>query len=121
VALSEAQKAQVRLYLGFDRGRDLHPALESRWAWLSAEEEALVTGTLAALGGLDTKLLSAALENLDASKVDEVTLLGPEQLRALRAQGRMLVRRLGAVFAVEPLRDYFDDGGASMGGLFAVG
>lgn len=121
MALSESQRAQVRLFLGYDRGRDLHPALESRWDALNSDEETQVAAALSALSALDTKLLSAALENLDASKVDEVVMLGPEQLRALRAQGRMLVRRLGIVFAVDSLRDYFDDGGGPMGGLMAVG
>lgn len=124
MALSEAQKAQVRLYLGFDRGYDLHPALESRFqpGALTSDEESLIGTTLTNLAAIDTKLQTAALTRLDASRVEDIELLGPAQLDALRAHGRMLVGRLGAIFAVEPLRDVFAVGSAaSMGGLIPLG
>lgn len=124
MALTEAQRADIRLYLGFDRGYDLHPALESRFAAgrLTLEEEARIASALSALAQIDAKILSAALNNLDLAKAEDVTFLGPEQLAALRTQGRMLIQRIGILFAIEPSRDYFDGGGAhGMGGLFAMG
>lgn len=125
MALSEAQKADVRLYLGFARGRDLNPQLESRLdaGVLSTEEETRIGATLTLLGQIDTKLQSAALDNLDLQRAEDVTFLGPEQLAELRRHGRSLVGRLATLLEVEPARDYFDTGGAgsSMGGLIPLG
>lgn len=123
MALSASQLADVRRFLGYDRGYDLHPRLESRFApgALTAEEESRIGATLAAIGEIDDALQDAALHNLDAVKVDELVLRGPEQLRALRQQGRMHVARLSIFFAVDPLRDYFDEGGGASGGMFGVG
>jgi Lon protease-like protein len=122
VALTEAQRAASRLYLGYGRGRDLHPALESRWDALSPEEEAQVVSALALLAQIDAKLMTAALNNLDLQRAEDVTFLGPEQLVALRGQGRSLIRRLEITFELNAARDYFDtDGAAGMGGAFGVG
>lgn len=124
MALSATQQAQVRLYLGYDRGADLHSDLESRLApgALSAEEETQVGGVLTNLAAVDTKLQTAAMTRLDATQVEDIKLLGPEQLAELRRHGRMLVARLAALFAVEPLRDVFAPmAAASMGGVIPLG
>jgi hypothetical protein len=126
VALTEAQKADCRLYLGYARGRDLNPALEYRLdaGVLTAEEEARVGSTLVLLAALDAKLQGAALNNLDLERAEDVTFLGPAQLVALRAQGRMLVGRLAILLEVEVARDFFDAGGGtggSMGGFIPLG
>lgn len=122
MALTETQKAGVRRYLGFGKGRDIHPELESRFVgWLSAEEETQIAATLTKLGELDAKLHTAALENLDLISADkgDAVFLGPEQLRALRAHGRMLVATLSTIFEVEPLRDIFGVGPS--GGFLPLG
>lgn len=125
MALSESQKADVRLYLGYSRGRDRNPALEYRLdaGVLSAEEEARLAAALAQLAAIDAKLQSAALNNLDLERAEDVTFLGPKQLDALRGQGRMLVERLAIVVEVEPARDFFDagGGGGAMGGFIPLG
>jgi len=125
VALTEAQKADCRLYLGYARGRDLHPGLEHRLdaGVLSAEEETRVGATLTLLGQIDAKLQSAALDNLDLARAEDVTFLGPEQLAELRRHGRSLVGRLAILLEVDAARDYFDTSGAGsgMGGLIPLG
>lgn len=122
MALTETQKASVRRYLGFGKGRDIHPELESRFdGWLSAEEESLIATTLTRLDAAMTSLHTAATENLDLKSADkgDVVFLGPEQLRALREHGRMLVGTLETIFEVEPLRDVFGVG--SSGGALQLG
>ena len=53
VSLSETERQKVRMYLGFGRGLDIHPRLESRFSgWLSAEEYAQVTDTLTKLDAI---------------------------------------------------------------------
>jgi len=122
VALTETQKASVRRYLGFGRGRDIHPELESRFVgWLSTEEETQISATLTQLDALMTKLQSAALENTDLKSADkgDAVFFGPEQLCALRDHGRMLVQTLATIFEVEPRRDVFGMG--PVGGLVSLG
>lgn len=122
MALTETQKASVRRYLGFGRGRDIHPELESRFVgWLSTEEETQISATLTQLDALMTKLQSAALENTDLQSADkgDAVFFGPEQLRALRDHGRMLVQTLATIFEVEPRRDVFGMG--PVGGLVSLG
>lgn len=122
MALTEAQKGGVRRYLGFGRGRDIHPELESRFiGWLSAEEETQIAATLTQLDALYAKLHSAALENLDLKSADkgDAVFFGPEQLRALRGHGQMLVQTLATIFEVEPMKDIFGTGPS--GGVVHLG
>lgn len=122
MALTETQKASVRRYLGFGKGRDIHPELETRFeGWLSAEEEALIATALTRLDATMTSLHTAATENLDLKSADkgDAVFLGPAQLAALREHGRMLVGTLSTIFEVEPLRDIFATGPS--GGLLPLG
>lgn len=124
MALTETQKAGVRRYLGFGRGRDIHPELESRFVgWLSAEEETQIAATLAQLDAVYAKLQSAALENTDLKSADkgDAVFFGPEQLDALRRHGRMLVQTLVTIFEVDPLRDIFGAPAGSNGGFVGLG
>lgn len=122
MALTDDEASSVRAYLGFSDGfRDLDTRLESQILNLTAGAEARVRALLTRIGEIDTKLQSAALANLDLERAEDVTFLGPEQLVALRGQGRMLCRRLGQVFFLEPRADYFDEGGGDMGGLIQLG
>jgi hypothetical protein len=123
MALTEDQKSAVRAYLGWsDQFADLDTRLESQLANLRASAETRVTALLTKIAAIDDAIQSKALTRLDASEiVGEVKLLGPEQLRTLRVQGRMLCGQLGQVFFVEPKRDYFDEGGGAMGGLIQLG
>lgn len=116
MALTETQKAGIRRYLGFGKGRDIHPELETRFdGWLSAAEETIIGTTLTSLDAVMTKLQSAALENTDLKSADkgDAVFFGPAQLAALREHGRMLVGTLSTIFEVEPLRDIFATGSTS--------
>lgn len=133
VSLSEAERQKVRMYLGYDRGRDIHPRLESRFdAWLSAEEYAQITATLTALDALETQRTASSPLATSATStghikavVGEVEFFGAENnmlaLSMLDTRGRQLVKRLCIIFAVEPLQDYFAPAGESMGGLLSMG
>ena len=133
VSLSEAERQKVRLYLGYGRGRDINPRLESRFdGWLSAEEYAQITDALTKLDNLETqRTASSPLATTATSTghikevVGEVVFFGADNNMAVLAmldeRGRQLVRRLCIVFEVEPLQDYFAPAGESMGGLLSMG
>lgn len=133
VALTEAQRQKVRLYLGYGRGRDLHPRLESRFeGFLSSEEADEITDVLTKLAALETQVASAspvsssntATANIKAV-VGEVEFFDAANnaaaLELIYSRGRRLVQRLAILFEVEPLHDYFGSPADSMGGLIAMG
>jgi hypothetical protein len=115
VAFTDTEKATIRRYLGFSElFRDVDTRLEGQLDSLSAEAEALVRATLVQLAAIDAKIHTAALENLDLQRAEDVTFLGPEQLIALKDYGRSLINRIAVTFEVEPMRDYY--GAGAMGG-----
>lgn len=133
VALTEAQRQKVRLYLGYGRGRDLHPRLESRFeGFLSTEEADEITDVLTKLAALETQVASAspvasastATANIKAV-VGEVEFFDAANnaaaLEMIYSRGRRLIQRLCILFEVEPLNDYFGSPTDSMGGLIAMG
>ena len=134
VSLPEAQRQKVRLYLGYGRGRDIHPRLESRFeGFLTTEEGAEITDVLTKLAAIETQIEGAspasstntATGNIKAL-VGEVEFFGAENNQAvldlIYGRGRRLIQRLCILFEVEPLQDYFGDPSAdSMGGLIALG
>ena len=117
------EKTKLRAYLGFSElFRQIDMRLESQLDALPAanpDAETQVRAKLGMLDAIDAAIQGAALTNLDAVKVDELVLRGPEQLSALRQQGRMLVGQVAVTFDVQPPRDYFD--GGSTGGCLALG
>lgn len=134
VSLTEAQRQKVRLYLGYGRGRDIHPRLESRFeGFLTTEEGDEITDVLTKLAAIETQIASAspvsssntATANIKAV-VGEVEFSGAENnaaaLELIYSRGRRLIQRLCILFEVDPLNDYFGDPSAdSMGGLIALG
>ncbi len=133
VDLTEAQRQRVRLYLGYGRGRDIHPRLESRFtSFLSTEEAAEIDDVLAKLAALETQLTGSSPLSSSATSngnikvvVGEVEFFGAENNRAviemLYDRGRRLIGRLVILFEVEPLRDYFGAAGGASGGLMEFG
>lgn len=133
VDLTEAQRAKVRLYLGFGRGRDIHPRLESRFTgWLSAEEAAEVTDVLAKLDAIETQittsspLAASATANGNIKElVGEVVFFdaanNADVIELIEKRGRKLIQRLAILFEVEPLNDYFGAPGGASGGLLPLG
>lgn len=119
MSLSDAQKAAVRLYLGYERGRDLYPELESKLDSFSAEEETQVGVVLSALASLDAKVLEVSTNGvLEAVKVGELELRDGDPLELYAKQGRRYVARLEVLTGVDALKDYFGEGssGGTLGG-----
>lgn len=109
MALTAAQKAEIRRYLGFsdiNRVDSSFALLESAMSAVSAEGEALVVVLLGKLATIETELTNA-LGCLKASQVEDVRLRGPEQIRTLREEGRRLVGDLGVTLDTPPRRTPF--------------
>lgn len=132
IDLTEAQRQKVRLYLGYGRGRDIHPRLESRFeGFLSAEEADEIDDVLTKLAAIETQIgasspvatTNTATGNIKAL-VGEVEFFGAENNAAvidmIYARGRRLIQRLVILFEVDPLNDYFGDAAPS-GGCLSVG
>lgn len=110
MGLSDAQRAQVRLYLGWPaRFLQTDSALELAMRALDTtpESEALVTSLLASLADIDTKL-EAAHARLKAAKVGSIELNGAELVQ-LRGEGRRFAGRLAALLGVELRVDVFSN------------
>jgi len=108
MALSDAQRADVRLYLGWPaRFLQTDSALELAMRALETtpESEALVTSLLASLADVDVKL-EAAHARLKAAKVGSIELNGAELVQ-LRGEGRRFAGRLAALLGVEIRVDVF--------------
>lgn len=126
MALTDAQKAQVRLYLGFSdmsRTTPTHWRLESMMgASLSAEGEAVVVALLASLSAVDatyTTGSSSALATAGLKSVDNGAVVWQDGAMgvqtSLAAQGRRFVNRLARTLGVEPFADVFGTGAAVSG------
>lgn len=113
MALTETQKAQVRQYLGWERGYDRNSKLEDKLLSLSAEEETLVAAVLTQLVAHDAAI-DALTSNASARlrRVDEVEFSDRDPYEQLRDQGRRLVAKLTALLGVDINRDFYGDGGA---------
>lgn len=113
MALTDAQKAQVRRYLGFpDINRQSNSELEGAMTALSAEGESFVGDLLTGLAAVQTKL-TASWDRQKVIKAEEVTLAGDGEIRALRMEGNRLAMDLGTTLDVEPRRMPFSSGRSS--------
>lgn len=98
--LTDTQKAQVRLFLGYsDASRGGPGDLERALVSLSAAAETQVSGLLTQLASIDEKLASS-WDRQKVIKAEDVTLAGEGELRALRSEGARLVRRLAIICGV---------------------
>lgn len=132
VDLTEAQRQKVRLYLGYGRGRDIHPRLESRFTgFLTTEEAAEIADVLAKLAAIETQIGEASPVSSSSTTngnvkalVGEVEFFGADNNAAvvemIYARGRRLIQRLVILFEVDPLNDYFGDAAPS-GGCLSLG
>lgn len=110
MALTDAQKAAVRRYLGYpDVNRQSHHELEGALTSLSAEGETLVGGILTELATIQTTL-QASWGRQKVTRAEEITLAGGDEIRALRAEGDRLVGDLGTILDVKPRRMPFTGG-----------
>lgn len=111
MALTDAQKAQVRRYLGFpDVNRDA--SLEGVMASLSADGETLVGTILTALESIQTRL-TASQGRQSIIQVEDVKFSGGDELRSLWAEGNRLAQDLASLLDVTPRRLPFGGGGGT--------
>ncbi len=100
MALTDTQKAEVRLYLGYsDASRGGPGDLERALVSLSTPAETQVAALLTSLAGIDTRL-AASWDRQKVLKAEDVVLAGEGELRALRGEGSRLVRRLATILGV---------------------
>jgi hypothetical protein len=122
-AFTDPQKAAIRQYLGFSElFHDIDPRLEGQMIELGSrapEAVARVQTNLLKLADIDARL-DGALENLDLTTAEDIIFLGPEQLEALRNQGRMLIQQIAIAFELKPKRDYYATG-ECWGGEISLG
>lgn len=127
MALTSAQKASIRLYLGFSdmsRSTPSHWRLESAMTALSADGETIVTGLLTSLAVVETDLDTvqgasrAGIVSVDNGGVVWASS-GSSAQSSVTARGRRLVHRLALTLGVEPFADVFGAGPTS--GAVALG
>lgn len=122
MALSEAQRADIRYYCGYS-ARHLQTDVSLEQAMWAIEtqpaHEAQITnpitgdpsGLLAQLKDIDSKLRGAHAR-LKASEVGSIKL-NPGEMAMLRSEGRRLATRLCSILGVEKRTDVFGGSGAS--------
>lgn len=115
MALSDANKAKIRRYLGYpDVSRSSFPDVEGAMSLLSTEGEAEVTTVLGSLATIDSTLTSS-WSRQKVIKAEEVTLAGADEILALRAEGSRLVGMLASLLGVRVRANAFSSGGNRSG------
>jgi len=120
MALADAEKTQVRFYLG--QGslfRYKNPRLEGIWGALDADAEAILRKILGQLAVVDEQLFghdgatSRAISAAGIKAVEEIQFAGNggAVTTELRRLGRNLVGRLSALIGVPIYADVFSDNG----------
>lgn len=115
MALTDAQRAQVRLWLGYsDMGGASPSNLDGAMDALSAEAEVLVEDLLDRLDTLDTAMSDVATANrAGIVEVDNGAVKwasGTAASTSLAQQGRRLVGRLASILGVQVAADAFGSG-----------
>ena len=114
MALTDPQKAQTRKWLGVpDVSRQYDLRLESSMDSLSPEGETEVAACLVELAAIDAQLSDARACRLKLSEVEDITFLGPEEVRTLWRMGNQKVQILGVALYFEPRRRAFGTQAAS--------
>ena len=115
MALTDAQRAEVRRFLGYpDASAGLYSQLEGRMTAISAAGEATVVAVLTDLATLETKL-KAIWSTAHVTRAEEVELASPSGMAALRQEGRRLCWALGQILGSSVERTPFDTGSGSAG------
>jgi hypothetical protein len=117
MALTNAQKADTRAYLGWSaRFHQFDSRLEQAMSALATEpeHEAQVIVLLASILDIKTKLV-ASHSRLKASKVGSIDL-NPAEIPMLRKEGKRFVGEIASILGVETRRDIF---GSSPNSVFA--
>lgn len=115
MALTNAQKAKVRRYLGYpDVNRLSFHNLEGAMTALSSDGETEVVDLLTQLAAVDTAL-SEAQDRQKLTRVEDVHFAGPGEIRALYHEGNRYAATLADVLDVQVRRFPFSGGGSSAG------
>lgn len=115
MALTDAQRAEVRRFLGYpDSSLGEYSVLEGRMDAISAAGEAIVVAVLTDLATLETKL-RAVWSTAHVTRAEEVGLAAPAGLAALRQEARRLCYSLGQSLGVSVERTPFDSAGGNAG------
>jgi hypothetical protein len=125
--LSAAERANVRLYLGWvDRFRQTDSRLEQALNAVDGDTDAynIVESILASIAALETDI-TAAYKRFKAVKVGSIELEGDKELGLLRSEGRRFSGRLASFLGVEIRHDVWSGSGprsySSWGGLVPAG
>lgn len=102
MALSDAQKAQIRRYLGFpDPGVDTFTELESAMNSLTAAGEAIATELLTDLAAVQTQYDSVR-SRAGVERVEDVWFSSADTSGSLRVELRRLVDDLSNLLGIRP-------------------
>lgn len=125
MSLTAAQQTDVYKFLGATpMWRQINPAIRN--ALLALENfadvnlEASIAGELTALNAVDAQIINANRRQ-KFKQVEDVHFRGPEELAALRSQGRMHVSRLAGLLGVSVVNNVFGGGGAVTGAVMKHG
>jgi hypothetical protein len=114
MAFSDAEKAQVRLYLGYpDLYRYKNVRLEGVISGnqLSSEAEDLVRVALTNIATVEAKILSRGVGTAGVKRVDEIEFFKSAVYKEMRDWGRMYVTRISIVTGVPVYSDVFSTQG----------
>jgi hypothetical protein len=112
MALSEAQRVQIRFYLGWSaRFHQFDSRLEQALNAVEtlADTQTQIEAVLTDLDDIVTKL-KASYDRIRAMKVASIELPGKLEIGLLRSEGRRNVGSLAAILGVEVRHDIFSAG-----------
>ena len=114
MAFSDAQKTQIRRYLGYpDVYRQANTRLESAIDVVGSphDTQPRTETDLAALAAIETKLSGSVLSSAGVRKVDEIEFFQNGILDITRKEGRRICGRLSVTFGVPLASDVFGTSG----------
>jgi len=129
MALTDAQKAKIRSYLGYsavygpsDTYRHNRNDLDQAMAVIDAEAELLVEADLALIDTLWGQFTSSSgiVAKAGLKRVDDIEFYQGGQVKDFRSVGGALVDKLAAYFGVPKAGDIFGSGGLC-GGVIPLG
>jgi hypothetical protein len=123
MALSAAERASVRYYLGWpSRFYQTDSALEQAMAAVDNDPDAvaLVQAQLTRCADVDTKLEGADTRQ-KLTRAEDITFAGPVEIAMLRQQGRQAVGRLAAVLGVAVRHDIYSPSGPAGSNFMRLG
>lgn len=107
-ALTAAQKAQIRLYLGYPslfRYKDTR--LESTFDALDQEAIDLIATNLAAIQVVETAIVGVEINKAGLKRADDIEFYNGKSMSEIKSYGRMYVSRVSIVLGVPIYSDVF--------------